>query len=88
MLGQYLPGVTVWVYGSRVRGMASRYADLDMVVFTQALHRRAVWDLREAFEESSLTFSVDLFVWDELPVDFQRNIERDHVELMVDDGGV
>ena len=45
--------------------------------------RGAVLQLREAFEESSLPFSVDLLIWDDLPESFHRNIEAGYVVLPV-----
>ena len=38
-------------------------------------------ELREAFDESSLPFRVDLFVWDDVPQDFRKRIETEHVVL-------
>ena len=81
LLAEHLPGVAAWVYGSRTKGGARPSSDLDLVVFCGAAQRARVGDLREAFEESELPFRVDLFVWDELPESFRRNIEREHVEL-------
>ena len=37
--------------------------------------------LREALEESSLPFRVDLFVWDTVPEQFRKHIEAEHVVL-------
>ena len=76
-----LPGVTVWVYGSRVRGTARPTSDLDMVVFAPPERRPEVFALREAFEDSSLPVRVDLFLWDEIPEEFRKNIEAEHAVL-------
>ena len=81
MLGRHLPGVTVWAYGSRVRWNARPQSDLDLVAFAPPEQRDAVLQLREAFEESSLPFTVDLLIWDELPESFHRNIEAEYVVL-------
>ncbi|WP_052050906.1 nucleotidyltransferase family protein [Leptolyngbya sp. KIOST-1] len=75
---KYLPGTAVWAYGSRVKGTARPHSDLDLVVFASPQLRRAIPDLREAFEESDLPFRVDLFGWDELPESFHRAIAADH----------
>lgn len=37
--------------------------------------------LRDAFEESSIPFRVDLFSWDEVPEEFKDNIERECLVL-------
>ena len=56
LLRRYLPSVEVWAYGSRVKWNARPQSDLDLVAFASPEHRRAVLQLREAFEESPLPF--------------------------------
>ena len=82
LLGKYLPNTTAWVYGSRVKWTSRPQSDLDMVVFSTSEQHRNISDLREAFEESNLPFRVDLFVWDEVPEQFRKEIETDHVVLV------
>lgn len=77
----FIPDTEVWAYGSRVKGTAKSYSDLDLIVFTKPEQRRAQFDLEEAFEESDLPFRVDLFSWDEIPEQFQENIKRNKVLL-------
>jgi predicted nucleotidyltransferase len=81
LLQCHLPDTTVWLYGSRVTGKAHPRSDLDMVVFSKPEQERQVSTLREALEESSLPFRVDLFVWDEVPETFKAAIENAHVAL-------
>jgi type I restriction enzyme S subunit len=81
LLRNHLPDTAAWIYGSRINGRATPRSDLDMVVFSTPEQSRQVADLREAFEESSLPFRVDLFVWDEVPESFKANIESKHVVL-------
>ena len=81
LLRRHLPGVAAWAYGSRVKWTSRPESDLDLVVFAEASHRSNVADLREAFEESDLPFGVDLFVWDEVPEKFRKNIEAEHVVI-------
>ena len=82
LLEKYLPNTTAWVYGSRVKWTSPLQSDLDLVVFPTPEQHRKVSDLREAFEESNLPFRVDLFVWDEAPEQFRKQIEADHVVLL------
>jgi type I restriction enzyme S subunit len=82
LLNDYLPDVTVWAYGSRIKGTARPQSDLDLAVFAAAEHKRAVAALKEALEESQLPFRVDLFVWDEIPVQFRENIQQAHMVLV------
>lgn len=82
LLERHLPGTTAWVYGSRAKWTSNPQSDLDLVVFSKPEQRRQVNDLREAFDESTLPFRVDLFVWDEVADSFGREIERDHAVLV------
>ena len=82
LLNNYLPGVTVWAYGSRIKGTARPQSDLDLAVFASTEQKRAVAALKEALEESQLPFRVDLFVWDEIPAQFRDNIQQAHVVLV------
>ena len=82
LLVRYLPNTTVWVYGSRVKWTSRPESDLDLVVFATSEQAGRVADLREAFEESNLPFRVDLFVWDEVPEQFRKQIEAEHVVLV------
>ncbi len=81
LLKRHLPGTEVWAYGSRVRGTAKPWSDLDLVVFADAGQRMRVEELREAFEESDLPFRLDLFIWDEVPESFRKNIVQERVVL-------
>ena len=87
LLKQHLPNVAVWAYGSRVKWTARPQSDLDLVAFTSCEQKAAVFNLREALEESSLPFPVDLFIWDELPESFQKRIEAEHVVLVEGEDG-
>ncbi len=81
VLSRFLPDAEVWVYGSRANWSSRPGSDLDMVVFSTPEQPRRVSDLKDAFEESSLPFRVDLFVWDEIPDSFKANIQAEHVVL-------
>ena len=82
LLKQHLPNVAVWAYGSRIKWTARPQSDLDLVAFASSEQKDAVFNLREALEESSLPFPVDLFIWDELSESFRKRIEAEHVVLV------
>lgn len=77
-LGRHLPGVSVWAYGSRVKGSARPNSDLDLVVFTTPAQRLHVSELKDALDESNIPFRVDLHVWDEIPERFREIIMNEH----------
>ena len=76
LLQHHLPDTEVWAYGSRVQGAARPASDLDLATFASAGQKEAVSRIREAFDESPLPFRVDLFVWDNVPEEFRKNIEE------------
>jgi len=81
LLNRHLPSTTVWAYGSRVKWTSHPASDLDLVAFAKPDQSPRIAELREAFDDSFLPFRVDLFVWDDVPKDFRRRIEADHVVL-------
>lgn len=84
LLHQYVPGVQVWAYGSRVTGGAHGGSDLDLVLRQSAdLSARSAGlpALREALQQSRLPMLVDVHDWAELPESFHREIERCHVVI-------
>ena len=82
LLKRHLPGTAAWVYGSRAKWTSTPQSDLDLVVFAKPEQQRQVGDLREAFDESTLPFRVDLFVWDEVSDSVRRRIESERVALV------
>ena len=84
LLKRHLPNTTVWAYGSRVKWTSRPESDLDLVAFARLEQSARVAELREAFEESDLPFSVDLFVWDEISESFRKRIKAEHVPLARD----
>ena len=81
LLRTHLPNVTVWAYGSRVRWNARPYSDLDLVAFTSPGQESQLANLKDAFEESTLPFEVDLLAWDNLPKSFHRRIKQEYAVL-------
>ena len=54
-------------------------SDLDLAVIgRQKDISKEIAQLRDAFEESSLTFSVDIQDWDRIPEEFKSNILKNH----------
>jgi len=80
-LKKYLPNTKVWAYGSRVKSTAKPSSDLDVVAFASKEQELNVAALKDAFEESYLPFRIDLFIWNDLPESFHKNIKAQHVVL-------
>ncbi len=80
ILHEHVPQYEVWAFGSRVRGTAKPYSDLDLAILTdRPLPLETSAALREAFTESDLPWKVDLVDWATLDESFRKIIEHDKV---------
>ena len=86
LLTQYLPNTTIWAYGSRVTGHSQPWSDLDLVLFSGGEQKCRISLLKEALEESNLSFRVDLLEWDSLPDNFKTNISASSTVLVKAEG--
>jgi predicted nucleotidyltransferase len=77
-----LPNAKFYVFGSRAKGTARQYSDLDILVITEeAIPLSTLSALGEAFSESNLPFKVDIVDWHRITPEFRENINREQVEL-------
>lgn len=70
------PKAIVLAYGSRVRGDAHSGSDLDIVVKDFGQENGDTDVLKCAFNESNIPFFIDVFVFERLPLNFQKEIEK------------
>lgn len=64
VLREHLPDYEVWAFGSRVKGTAKPYSDLDLVIASeQPVPIATMAELRDALVESDLTIKVDVVDW-------------------------
>ena len=82
ILRETVPRCEVWAFGSRATGNARPGSDLDIALRdTGLVPLTRLGALREAFEESSLPFFVDILDWNAMPESFRENIRRDRILL-------
>ncbi|SJM92414.1 conserved hypothetical protein [Crenothrix polyspora] len=80
VLKKHVPEYPVWAFGSRVKGTAKAYSDLDLAIITQqplSLTKMAAF--KEAFDESNLSIRVDVVDWVTASEVFRKIIEQDKV---------
>ena len=85
ILNKYLPESTkVYVYGSRAKGNARPYSDLDLAIDKggQRLLLKEEASLIDDFVESDLPFKVDLTDWNKLSADFKKIIAKDKLDFI------
>ncbi len=84
ILRQFVPGIEVRAFGSRVNGTAKPHSDLDLVVVDKnPLPRDLYYQLQDAFEESTLPIRVDLLDWQRITPEFRQHIEKNY-QVIVD----
>jgi len=82
ILLRHVPTCEVRAFGSRVTWTAKEYSDLDLaIVTTQPLGHLRMADLREAFEESDLSFKVDVLDLAVISKAFQKIIDKKYVVI-------
>lgn len=75
IIGEHVPDCEVRVFGSRVRGTAKPWSDLDVaLVASGQLDMITMANIREAFEESDLSIRVDVLDWHAISPEFQAVI--------------
>ena len=76
ILKEYVQGCEVRVFGSRITERTKKYSDLDLVVVgREKLTSKTMVLLKEAFEESDLSFRVEVLDWGKVSESFKKVIE-------------
>lgn len=83
ILAEHLPGVRVMAFGSRVRGTARPYSDLDLALCAAApLPISRLEALRDAFAASDLPFLVDVIDYAAVSPAFRQTIDARNVPIL------
>ncbi|MFH1619004.1 MAG: nucleotidyltransferase domain-containing protein [bacterium] len=76
ILRDFLPGVEVRVFGSRVNGAFKDWSDVDLAIVGEArMDIKTLTRLKGAFEESDLPYRVDLLDWHNISPEFRELIQ-------------
>ena len=82
ILSRHIPEREVWAFGSRVTGTAKPYSDLDLAILgEEAMPTRTYKQLIEAFQESDLSFRVELVEWTTISPAFRERIRQNHAVI-------
>lgn len=83
ILVKHVPHAKVWAFGSRVRGTAWKFSDLDLAIEDSGeLSLRTLGDLRHAFSESDLPILVDFIDMRTVRMPFKRIIKEQRVPIL------
>lgn len=77
-----LPNVKIYIYGSRVKGTAQKYSDVDIAVKCPTkIPFEKILKLKAYFEDSTFPYQVDLIDLDSISEKFSNLIKDDLVEI-------
>lgn len=83
ILNERVPGVRAWAFGSRAKGTAQKFSDLDLAIAAElpvGFHTLAL--LEEDLADSDLPMKVDVVDLLSLSPAFRAIVERDGVRVM------
>lgn len=84
ILRKHLPSsCKVWIFGSRAKGLARRFSDLDLAIDANQtpLPQKTMALLLDDFEESDLPYKVDIIDWNCISNDFRLIIQKEKKRL-------
>ena len=83
ILQQFVPHCEVRVFGSRYKWSAKKYSDLDLIIVgKEKIYWEIISDIKEAFQESDLTFRVDIMDWNDIEESFKEDILKSGYEVI------
>lgn len=82
ILARHVPQYEVWAFGSRAKGTAKEYSDLDLAIINeQPLSLSLSAALTDDFVESDLPIKVDVVDWATTSDAFRQLIEQDKIVI-------
>lgn len=80
ILARHVPQYEVWAFGSRAKGTAKEYSDLDLAIITdQPMSLSLSAAISDDFVESDLPIKVDVVDWATTSEAFRRIIEKQKI---------
>ncbi len=77
-----LPGARIMAFGSRIKGGASHYSDLDVAIdASQSVDLRVLSQIKEVFANSDVPFRIDVSDFHDMTPEFQQ-IVLDACEIL------
>jgi len=82
ILDKHVPGARVWAFGSRVKGTAKKFSDLDLAIeASEPLGLRTLALLEQDLSDSDLPIKVDVLDLAGLTPSFRKLVEAQRVVL-------
>jgi predicted nucleotidyltransferase len=75
ILNCFVPEAEIIVFGSRIHGTAKPWSDLNLAIKADsALDWKLLAEIKKTFQESELSFRVDVLDWSDIAESFRKAI--------------
>ena len=82
IISKNLPGIKGWYFGSRTKGTARKFSDVDLALDIHAPYNiRDIWKLRELFDDSDLPYVIDVADFNSFSDEFRSSIAPELIEI-------
>jgi type I restriction enzyme, S subunit len=87
ILRKHIPALEVWAFGSRVKGEAKKFSDLDLAIISdKPLSLEIGASHSDHFSECNLPYKVDVVDWAKTSESFRKIIEQNKVVIQKGEG--
>lgn len=80
-IAKHLQNCTIYLYGSRVKGTAKKYSDIDIALDCESLDDNILLKLKTEFADSTLPYEVDIIDLNKISETFKNHIINDLIEI-------
>lgn len=78
---EYLTDCTIYIFGSRVKGAAKKYSDIDIALDSSYLDEKTISKIKLEFANSTLPYEVDVVDLNNISDTFKSHIINDLVKI-------
>lgn len=77
----YLQNCEIYLFGSRTKGTAKKYSDIDIALKSPNLNENILLKIINDFENSTLPYEVDVLDLNNISETFRQYIEQDLTQI-------
>lgn len=81
IISKYLVNYQLYLYGSRAKGTARRFSDVDIAINSLELNSLILSKIKFDIEESTIPYSVDILDYNSISEDFKNLISSSLIQL-------
>ncbi len=80
-ISRYLNNCEIFLYGSRVKGTARKYSDVDIAILSDSLTEKIKLKIISEFENSTFPYNIDIIDLKTISNDFMKQINNSLIKL-------